>query len=119
MATYCPRSRAITRPTKPGAGRAHPALLTHASLAEVVAKKIIEHARRGERNPTRLREIVLKELQSVPCKRAITPLATCSSCSVEPRFMRRAACMGMLATVSRNMKVCPKNSFGRWVDTGC
>jgi hypothetical protein len=69
---------------------------------------IIEHARRGERNPTRLREIVLKELQSVPCKRAITPLATCSSCSVEPRFMRRAACMGMLATVSRNMKVVQK-----------
>jgi hypothetical protein len=33
-------------------------------LAEVVAKKIIEHARRGERDPNRLREIVLKELQS-------------------------------------------------------
>jgi tRNA G37 N-methylase Trm5 len=39
--------------------------------------------------------------------------------AAEPRFMRRAACMGMLATTSRNMKVCPKNSFGRWVDTGC
>jgi hypothetical protein len=31
-------------------------------LTEVVAKKIIEHARRGERDPRRLREIVLKEL---------------------------------------------------------
>ena len=34
-------------------------------LTEVVAKKIIEHARRGERDPLRLREIVLKELQSM------------------------------------------------------
>jgi hypothetical protein len=33
-------------------------------LAEVVAKKIIEHARRGERDPKRLREGVLKELKS-------------------------------------------------------
>jgi hypothetical protein len=33
-------------------------------LAEVVAKKIIEHARRGERDPNRLREVVLKELKS-------------------------------------------------------
>ena len=36
-----------------------------APLTEVVAKKIIEHARRGERDPLRLREIVLKELQSM------------------------------------------------------
>jgi hypothetical protein len=33
-------------------------------LAEVVAKKIIEHAQRGERDPNRLREVVLKELKS-------------------------------------------------------
>jgi hypothetical protein len=33
-------------------------------LAEVVAKKIIEHARRGERDPNRLREVVLKEVKS-------------------------------------------------------
>ena len=33
-------------------------------LTEVVAKRIIEHARRGERDPTRLRELVLKDLQS-------------------------------------------------------
>jgi hypothetical protein len=32
-------------------------------LAEVVAKKIIEHARRGERDPIRLREAVLKEVK--------------------------------------------------------
>jgi hypothetical protein len=34
-------------------------------LAEVVAKKIIEHARRGERDPIRLRELVLKDLQNM------------------------------------------------------
>jgi hypothetical protein len=33
-------------------------------LTEAVAKKIIEHARRGERDPVQLREMVLKELQS-------------------------------------------------------
>jgi hypothetical protein len=33
-------------------------------LAEVVAKKIIEHARRGERDPNQLRAVVLKEVQS-------------------------------------------------------
>jgi hypothetical protein len=33
-------------------------------LAEIVAKKIIEHARRGERDPNRLREAVLKEVKS-------------------------------------------------------
>ena len=33
-------------------------------LAEIVAKKIIEHARRGERDPSRLCAVVLKELQS-------------------------------------------------------
>ena len=33
-------------------------------LAEVVAKKIIEHARRGERDPNRLREAVLRDLQT-------------------------------------------------------
>jgi hypothetical protein len=33
-------------------------------LTEVVAKKVIEHARRGERDPMRLREVVLKEVQS-------------------------------------------------------
>jgi len=32
-------------------------------LTEIVAKKIIEHARRGERDPIRLRDIVLSELQ--------------------------------------------------------
>jgi hypothetical protein len=32
-------------------------------LTEIVAKKIIEHARRGERDPVRLRDIVLSELQ--------------------------------------------------------
>ena len=35
-------------------------------LAEIVAKKIIEHATRGERDPIRLREIVLKDLQRMP-----------------------------------------------------
>ena len=33
-------------------------------LAEVVAKKIIEHAQRGERDPNRLREAVLRDLQT-------------------------------------------------------
>ena len=33
-------------------------------LTEVVAKRIIEHARRGERDPNRLREVVLIELNS-------------------------------------------------------
>ena len=33
-------------------------------LTEVVAKRIIEHARRGERDPSRLCAVVLKELQS-------------------------------------------------------
>jgi hypothetical protein len=33
-------------------------------LAEIVAKKIIEHARRGERDPIRLREAVLRDLQT-------------------------------------------------------
>jgi hypothetical protein len=33
-------------------------------LAEVIAKKIIEHARRGERDPNRLWEAVLKEVKS-------------------------------------------------------
>jgi hypothetical protein len=33
-------------------------------LAEIVAKKIIEHARRGERDPNRLREAVLRDLQT-------------------------------------------------------
>jgi hypothetical protein len=36
-----------------------------APLAETVAKRIIEHARRGERDPIRLRELVLKDLQSM------------------------------------------------------
>jgi hypothetical protein len=31
--------------------------------ATIVAKKIIEHARRGERDPIRLREAALSELQ--------------------------------------------------------
>jgi len=34
--------------------------------ATIIAKKIIEHARHGERNPTRLLDLVLTELQSVP-----------------------------------------------------
>jgi hypothetical protein len=33
-------------------------------LTEVVAKRIIEHARRGERDPIRLREAVLRDLQT-------------------------------------------------------
>jgi hypothetical protein len=33
-------------------------------LTEVVAKRIIEHARRGERDPVRLRDTVLKEFES-------------------------------------------------------
>jgi hypothetical protein len=33
-------------------------------LTEVVAKRIIEHARRGERDPVRLRDTVLEELQT-------------------------------------------------------
>ena len=33
-------------------------------LAEVVAKKIIKHAQLGERDPNRLREAVLRELQT-------------------------------------------------------
>ena len=31
-------------------------------LTEMIARNIIEHARRGERDPIRLREIALKEL---------------------------------------------------------
>jgi hypothetical protein len=34
--------------------------------ATVIAKKIIEHARRGERDPIRLLDLVLTELQRVP-----------------------------------------------------
>jgi hypothetical protein len=33
--------------------------------ATIVAKKIIEHARRGEHDPIRLREAVLSELQPI------------------------------------------------------
>ena len=32
----------------------------------IVAKKIIEHAQHGERDPIRLRDLVLTELQSKP-----------------------------------------------------
>jgi hypothetical protein len=34
--------------------------------ATIVAKKIIEHAQHGERDPIRLRDLVLIELQSNP-----------------------------------------------------
>jgi len=34
--------------------------------ATIVAKKIIEHAQHGERDPIRLRDLVLIELQSIP-----------------------------------------------------
>ena len=34
--------------------------------ATVIAKKIIEHARHGERDPIRLLDLVLTELQRVP-----------------------------------------------------
>ena len=36
--------------------------------ATIVAKKIIEHAQHGERDPIRLRDLVLIELQSNPDK---------------------------------------------------
>jgi hypothetical protein len=34
--------------------------------ATIIAKKIIEHARHGERDPIRLLDLILTELQSVP-----------------------------------------------------
>ena len=34
--------------------------------ATIIAKKIIEHARQGERDPIRLLDLVLTELQRVP-----------------------------------------------------
>jgi hypothetical protein len=39
-------------------------------LTQTIARRIIEHARRGERDPIKLREIVLKELESSPDRQA-------------------------------------------------
>jgi hypothetical protein len=47
-----------------GAAQLYSWLMAATPMAEVVAKKVIEHARRGERDPIRLREAVLKEVQS-------------------------------------------------------
>jgi hypothetical protein len=39
-------------------------------LTQTIARRIIEHARRGERDPIKLRDIVLKELESSPDRQA-------------------------------------------------